>query len=54
MGVVGAGRNVGRVIFFEKKKQTTKLVYEGIIEIHSRGGVGSREKEMMGKGEVRN
>ena len=36
--------------FFGKK--TAKLVYEGMIEIHSRGGVGSRGKEMMGKGEV--
>ena len=50
MGVAGAGRNVGRVFFFGKK--TAKLVYEGMIEIHSRGGVGSRGKEMMGKGEV--
>ena len=41
MGVVGAGRNVGGVIFFENK--TTKLVYEGMIEIHSRGGVEGRK-----------
>ena len=51
MGGVGAGKNVGRVFFFGKKR--AKLVYEGMIEIHSRGGVGSRaRKEMMGKGEV--
>ena len=34
------------------EKNPAKPVYEGMIEIHSRGGVGSRGKEMMGKAGV--
>ena len=49
MGFVGVGRNAGRVIFWKKR---ARLVYRGIIEIHSRGVVGSRGKEMMRKGKL--
>ena len=45
VGVVGTGGNVGRVIFGKKNG-----LWGNMIEMHSRGGVGSRGKGMMGKG----
>ena len=49
MGVVGAGRNVGRVIFLKKKEQNWFMrEYRNTLQ----GRCWSRGKERMGKGEV--